>query len=462
MSKKRTYKSVDVEKVQVARLLSAIVSTVVVAIDVAKEAMVAGFADQAGKVHQLVRFSHPKQTMTFIGLLLRLREEGRDVQVVMEPTGTYGDALRFQLRSRDFPVYQVDPKRVHDASYVLDGNVSQHDPKACTIIAFLQAQGKSRPWREQTSQERHARILLKEHNLYSAREMELYNELEAMTAASWPELNAMFSHDARWPLELLARYPSAAAVAKAPPDEVRKHLRKVSRGALRTETIELVLSTAKTTTGATLEPTEEAFIAKICTMMLEQRDLLAELDKRMTSLATSTDAMRRVRTVIGPAATLALFALVGDPANYDSAGALEKACGLNLKERSSGKHRGKLTITKRGPAQVRKLLYFAALRLVSGDELARAWYQERSAYKGNVKLKAVVAVMRKLLRAVFHVARGEVVFDSSKLFDARRLRPSELEGPPISTTSGSSKSASTTPIPTTPVATATTTISASV
>lgn len=112
MKRKRTYRSVDVEKVSVERLLPRLEKRVVVAVDVAKERMVAGLADGSGKTLELVRFSHPRQTMTFVELLLRLRQEGHDVEAVMEPTGVYGDALRFQLRSRDFAVFQVDPKRV--------------------------------------------------------------------------------------------------------------------------------------------------------------------------------------------------------------------------------------------------------------------------------------------------------------------------------------------------------------
>lgn len=419
MSKKRTYQSVNVEDLRMDRL-QAIGPKVVVSIDVAKQKMMAGLGDGTGKVHQLVRFVHPVQTRTFLKVVEQLREQGQEVEAVMEPTGTYGDALRFQLRSLGVPVYQVDPKRVHDFSYVVDGNTSQHDPKACTVIALLHAQQKSHLWRERTSVERHARVLLKEHKLYADREMELYNELEAMTAANWPELNAVMSHEVRWPLELLACYPSAARVAQAPPDEVKTLLQKVSRRQLPDEFIQGLLSKAKTTTGVGLEHAEELFLAKICTMMLAARDQLAELDKRMATLASSTEPMTRVRRVIGPAATLALFALVGDPAQYGSAGALEKACGLNLKERSSGHHRGQLKITKRGPAKVRQLLYLASLRLIQDDELVHDWYRERTAYKGNLKVKAVVAVMRKLVRAVFHVARGQA-FDSSKLFDAKRL-----------------------------------------
>lgn len=420
MKTKRTYRSVDVEKVSVERLLPRLEKRVVVAIDVAKEGMVAGLADGSGKTRELVRFSHPRQTITFVELLVRLRDEGRDVEAVMEPTGVYGDALRFQLRSRDFAVFQVDPKRVHDSAYVLDANVSSHDPKSCTLIAFLHAQGLSRAWRERTREERRVRILLKEHQFEAKLEMELYNELEAMTSASWPELNAMMQHAVRWPLELLARYPSARAVRNAPSAEVRAHLRKASNGALSDKRIADVLSTAQTTTGEPLELEEESFVANVCKRLLEQRSKLAELDKRMSAAADSSEETRRIRQVVGPAAALALLALVGAPSGYASAGALEKACGLNLKERSSGQMHGKLSITKRGPARIRQLLYMAALRFIQDDPLARAWYEQRTAHKGGMKVKAVVAVMRKLLRATYHVARGET-FDSAKLFDARRL-----------------------------------------
>jgi transposase len=420
MKSKRTYKSIDVERVSIPKLLSLIAGTIVVAIDVAKEAMVVGFADAVGKTHELVRFSHPRQTMLFIELLVRLRDEGREVQVAMEPTGVYGNSLRFQLRARDFSVFQVDPKRAHDVATVLDGTKSHHDPKSCTLIAFLHAHGISQPWRERTADERRARILLKEHHMYAAPEMALYNELEAMTSASWPELNQQMDHDLRWPLELLARFPGPRAVREAPAVEVKEHLRKVSRGMLSDDQIASVLRTAKSTAGETLEAEEEAFLSKLCRSVLELREKLKEVTARMSAMTELNAELRSVRAVIGPAATLALLALVGSPSSYGSAGALEKACGLNLKERSSGTKRGKLSITKRGPARVRQLLYLAALRLVREDELARAWYQQRSAYKGRVKVKAVVAVMRKLLRAVFHVARGEE-FDSAKLFDARRL-----------------------------------------
>jgi transposase len=57
-----------------------------------------------------------------------------------------------------------------------------------------------------------------------------------------------------------------------------------------------------------------------------------------------------------------LGATVGTPVDYPNPHSYLKALGLNLKERSSGKHKGQLKITKRGPGEARKYLYFAALR----------------------------------------------------------------------------------------------------
>jgi len=98
---------------------------------------------------------------------------------------------------------------------------------------------------------------------------------------------------------------------------------------------------------------------------------------------------------------------------------LKSACGLNLREHSSGKRKSGLHITKRGPSRVRQYLYLAALRLLKQNPIVRAWYASRVA-RGQKKICAVVAVVRKLVRSLPFVARGEE-FNAAKLFDVRRL-----------------------------------------
>jgi transposase len=66
-----------------------------------------------------------------------------------------------------------------------------------------------------------------------------------------------------------------------------------------------------------------------------------------------------------------------DPRKYACARSYQKALGLNLKEKSSGRHVGQLKITKRGSAVARKYLYFAALRLIQSHPVVKAWYKNK-------------------------------------------------------------------------------------
>ncbi len=57
----------------------------------------------------------------------------------------------------------------------------------------------------------------------------------------------------------------------------------------------------------------------------------------------------------------------------------------------------------------------AALRLIGNDPVVQRWYQAKILRDGDIRMKAVVAIMRKLARALWHVSKGER-FDSSRLF----------------------------------------------
>ena len=451
MKKKRTYGTVPVQSLNLASLLERLAGTVVLALDIAKTSMVFAVADVGGEVHALVRFSHPKETSIFLVLVERLLELGRTVEAVMEPTGSYGDAVRYQLRKRGVPVFLADAKRTHDMRAVLDGVDSMHDPKACTVIAGLHSRKLTSPWRERTVLDEETRALLDELAL-SADPLEvLHGRLEAILGASWPELNDMFDQRARWPLHLLMKYPSAAEVRANLP-AARALLHRVTRNSMDSERIEEVLACATESVGAELPEPRRRYLQLLVEEMLELDHRVTQVEKRMRALCkngpaldatdmhsaedetkgarageaensdvhgTEKESLTLIAEVVGPAAALAIFADLGSPCQYGSAAALEKAAGLNLREVSSGKRTGQLHITKRGPPRVRAYMYLAALRLLKFSPLVRAWFEGRSSGPG-AKKRAVVALTRKLLRALFHVAKG-APFQVEKLFDARKL-----------------------------------------
>ena len=89
---------------------------------------------------------------------------------------------------------------------------------------------------------------------------------------------------------------------------------------------------------------------------------------------------------------------------------------------SSGKYTGTMHITKRGSSTARQYLYLAALRMVKDCEVVKAWFERKRGRDGGKGKggKGIVAVMRKLAAALWHVARG-ACFDPRKLYNVSLL-----------------------------------------
>jgi transposase len=442
VAKKRTYRTVAVHRIDAGELVAGLGQTrrCIVAIDIAKEAMVVGFADGQGRCSVLARFSHPKETRLFLTLLVTLRELGLAIEVVMEPTGVYGDALRYHLVGRGFPVFRVDAKRVHDAAELLDGVPSLHDPKACTILAHLHAQGLSRPWRERTDLERELRCVIDERDVFAKPFERGCGQIEAVVARHWPELSEHIDPARSWHLHLLAELPSPADVA-AQPERAAEVMRRVSHGKLSAERRRDVIEQAHGSLGVPMSDPDRVLVQALAGYLLDLRKRMREIERRIRQVLDGHRELHPMVDAFGAVTTAAIVADLGNPATYESSAAFEKALGLNLKVRSSGKNTGERTlrITKRGPARARRYLFLAALRFIQSHDLVRRWYQARTSFRGGYKLKAVVALMRKLARALVHIARG-APFEPTKLFDARRLQP--IVGPAPTSASPASSLAS--------------------
>jgi len=59
--------------------------------------------------------------------------------------------------------------------------------------------------------------------------------------------------------------------------------------------------------------------------------------------------------------------------------------------------------------------WLSVLRWIERAGRARRWYEAKVARDGGVTTKAIVALMRKLARALWHVGQGER-FDERRLF----------------------------------------------
>lgn len=429
MRRKHSYSALSVERVDTARLISAIGKTCVVGVDVAKERFVAAIASRENDELLVVRFRHPEQTREFVELLDNLRKAGISVVAGMEPTGTYGDALRGLLARRGFEVRNVSPKATHDAAEVFDGVPSMHDGKSAVIITQLCKLGRSEAWPIAPEETREVRALLEQRRRWEGPREQDYGVLEAQLARHWPEFGSwMDVRDQKSALVLLREFGGPDEVARRG-EEARDILRRASRGNLSAELINGTLLSAAETLGLPPTREEKSLIQLVAKRLLDASAEMDAIEARIEERIVADSPTARMAAQVGTY-TAAVIATFVEPTRYPNARAFEKACGLNLREKSSGEDDAdsNLQITKRGPPIVRKLLYLAALRMLS-QPIVQAWYKRRKGWTDGTKMRAVVAVMRKLIKALWHVARG-TVFDPTKLFDIRRLEM--VEAPKVS------------------------------
>lgn len=420
---KRTYRSIDVKAVDVKLLLTQVGTRALsVGVDVAKEKFYAAFMLPDGVVALTVKWRHPAETPDFVALMRAFSTGG--ARVALESTSRYGDILVDRLRQAGILVHGASTKRVHDAAEEYDGVPSKHDAKDAAVIADLLRRNRTHVLREVTESERRIGALTHLFLVFRDRYGSCTNRLEGELARFWPELSEHLSLQSVSLLTLLEEFGGPAAVAAAP-HQVKQLLHKAGRSMVSPDVIDAIVTSAGQTAGTTALPEEQRLVKMLAQDALRALRDMQDAEKNLHAVAAENPSVIRQAEVIGLTTAAVLVAKSGDVEKFGSPAAYLKNLGLNLKENSSGKggQRG-VSVTKRGNGRTRQYLFLASLRLLQTDPIVKAWYMYQTQRPGSVKMKIVVALMRKVVKALWYVARG-ATFDARKLFDTRLFIPKE-------------------------------------
>lgn len=396
----------------------------VLATDIAKINMYTAFTSSDGEVEVIVHWVHPSELETLVALVQDIAPA--KVIKLLESSGTYGEPLRARAHALGWEVRMVAAKRVHDAAELYDGVPSMHDAKAATLIARLHAMGLSKPWEAMAEDERGLRAYTRELERYQAQMRPLIGRLEADLASFWPELDQLMDKGRASTLALLEEFGGPQGVCDAP-EAARALLERVGGPLLKPEKIDALLQAARHTVGKPMHPAEREVMQRLAAEMGELRRQIAWAERQVREAGQQHEPVKHVSEVVGMCTAAVLHDQLGDLGAYESAEALIKASGLNLVEKSSGTRQGALSISKRGASKVRFYLWWAAMRKIKEDPVFRAWHRRKRERDGGLGMKSVAALMRKLLKGLWHVAQGKP-FDSTKLFDIRRLGLERVEG----------------------------------
>ena len=417
--KKRVYRATKVKNLNLEKLQEQVKDRkIVLAIDVAKEDFFAVIVGNDQQVYATIKWKHPVESHFFLNVILK-ELSWSSLEVVMEPSGTYGDSLRSQFLNAGIAVYRVSPKRCHDAAEVFDGVPSMHDAKASAIIARLHQQGLSKEWPMPDDTQRELTASIKTLEIYDSAYHRNINKLEGLVMRYWPELTQFLDLQSATLLELLIAYgvPDRVAINQT---QARGLMSRVGINFLAESKKEAILESASNSLGVKSVKAEQEQIQELCLEIRRLQHMCRQARHTVESLTKSIDSVHNMTEVLGKMTAAVLYIVLGDMQKYSNAGSIVKTLGLNLREHSSGRHKGQLRITKRGSGLARMYLYLVVLRLIQRDAIIKAWYQKKLQRDGTVKQKAIIAIMRKLASALWYVGKG-AKFDSSKLFDVNKL-----------------------------------------
>jgi transposase len=425
---KRAYRRTDVKKIEAEELRERAIrlggAGTTVGLDIGKDEIVVCIRWPNAEFERPWKVANTAQIGLLIERLLLLDEVCDSLTVGMESTGTYGEAVRFALTDQGLEVHRVSGKATSDYQEIFDGVPSQHDGKDAAIVAELCAFGKGTSWPFVSDSEtlQQVKLHFTRIDCYRTEQTRWLGRLEGLLAKHWPELTGVLKLGSVTLLKMLAHYRSPRRLAADA--DAGEQLRRWGRTMLGEKKIAALLESARRTRGVPPTESESTWLGEVARKALETLREVQSCEKELRRLLASEATMSRYAASIGAGTLSAIWALVGDPRDYDSSGAFLKALGLNLKERSSGRCQGQLAITKRGPSKARRWIYFWSLRAIQRPEL-KDWYAEfirvgraTSGQQEHRKMKGLVAMMRKLCRGLWYAMKHDQQFDYSKLLAA--------------------------------------------
>lgn len=145
----------------------------------------------------------------------------------------------------------------------------------------------------------------------------------------------------------------------------------------------------------------------------QEKEIIADLKH---CVAQDDDLQQRIDNVctakgIGFKTAIGLVAETGGFALFKNRNQLVSYAGYDVEQRSSGTSiKGKTKITKRGNSYIRQIMHMPAMSGVSNDEHHKAYYH-RIVSKSGIKMKANVAIQRKMLLLAYSLFTKNEPFD---------------------------------------------------
>ena len=333
------------------------------------------------------------------------------VLIVMEATGHYWKNLFAVLAAAGHDVALLNPfvaRRFQDSSL----ERTKTDAIDAHGLARFAFEKRPAPTRLHDEAAEALRELVRHRDRLRQDFDDRVRQLHRLVDLGFPEFTRYVrSLDSMLATCLLAEYPTAHAFARATPRRLAK-LRYDGRHLIGEELAQQLVDAAKRSIGQHHGPAYKLQARHICQDLDLWRRRLAEIEHDIEDLLDTHEVGKLLTTIegIGPQSAARIIAAVGDPARFRNAAAFAAYVGVVPGLKQSGKRTAaRAAITPLGNARLRRALWMPVLGAVRRNPWLRTFY-ERLRAAGKPPKLALVAAMRKLLHAVYSVAKHREPF----------------------------------------------------
>jgi transposase len=347
----------------------------------------------------------------------------KQVVVGFESTGPYAEPITHFLKQQPVTLVQINPmhsKRVRELTGNSPNKTDRKDPRVIADVIML---GHALRVVIPQGSSAHLRRLTQARERAIRDRTAIVNQLQHLLFVIFPEfLKVIKKISCKTGLYLLRHYPSRQAIAALGEQQLSRIIKRVSRGKMGQWHAEQLCQAAQASVG--INEGQESIVEEIGHLVdkiKRENDFIDRVECQMRVHLEQIPYSRYLLSLpgVGLITVAGLIGEVGDFRQYKTSAEITKLAGLDLFEVSSGKHKGQRRISKRGRPLMRKLLYFAAINAVKSTGTMHRPYT-RMLERGMPKIKALVAISRKLLRVMYALARDQEMYMEN--FDNHRYR----------------------------------------
>ena len=327
--------------------------------------------------------------------------------VVMEATGHYWQNLFAALTAKGFVVALVNPLRTHRFAGEELAR-TKTDRLDCWQIARFGAQKRPAPSYLPEAAVEELRELMRLRERLVEELVARLNQLHRLVDLGFPEFTRYLKDlNTELATALLHQYPTAQAFRGIS----RKRLARLSydgRHQVGTELAQQLIAAAAVSVGSQHSSSHQLGVRYACEDLETLRKRLKRLDGAVAGTLQQHQVGQLLTTIggIGDTTAAMIIAELGDPARFQSAGALAAYVGVCPAHKHSGKHQPKRSsLTPIGNRRLRHALWMPTLSAATHSNPWLMLFYRRLIERGKPHKVALCAAMRKLLAAIYSVAK---------------------------------------------------------